>query len=232
MTAPALLGLRFLCGLGILAMGPTVFWDLLRQQGLIGNNPDARETLEASMAAWLLTCLAVVGFAAWQRPGWPWRPARAGRVAATYLPFLLAWVGVLVGYLALARGCGFVVPPQPALEYLAAGDCARPGFWLVVAGTTLGAPLAEEIVFRGYLQCALGGVLRPVWAIAVTASLFGTVHTLPYAFPVALLGACFGWLAMRSGSLWPAVLGHALHNSCTVAITVFWPASLTLLYPR
>lgn len=231
MAPVALLALRFVVALGILAVGPTVLWDLLLQQGLIGNTTPAQH-LEGSMLAFALACAGVGAFALWQRPGLPWRPVRAVHVVGRYVPFVCVWVPILVGYLAMARWVGVVVPAQSALQYLAVGELADPGFWLVVAGTTLGAPLAEEIVFRGYLQAALGGVMRPAFAIGLTAAIFGWVHTLPYALPVALLGAFFGWLACRAGSLWPAVLGHALHNALTVAVTVAWPESLSLLYPR
>lgn len=231
MTTPALLAMRCLVALGLLAVLPNVLWELFLQRGwVVAGDPAGR--LEGSMLVFLLACLAVGAFACWQRPAWPWRPACPARVVGCYAPFLLAWVLLLVGYLALARALGSPVMPQPALEYLAVGEPARPGFWLVVAGTTLGAPLAEEIVFRGYLQGALQGFLRPWPAIAVTAVIFGSVHTLPYALPVACLGLFFGWLAQRCGSLWPAVLGHALHNGVTVAVTWFWPASLDWLYPR
>src|SRR5204863_6927257 len=144
-------------------------------------------------------------FAAWRPPGLPRRPLRAGFAAVRYVPFVIVWTGVLLGYLALARQVGLAVPPQPALEYLAGRPLHRPGFWIVVAGVTVGAPVAEEIVFRGYLQPALMCMFRPWLAVALTAAAFGAVHTLPYALPVGLLGAFFGMLAARSGSLGPAM---------------------------
>jgi membrane protease YdiL (CAAX protease family) len=231
-VAPAaLLGLRFVAGVGILAVGPTVAMDLLRQAGMLAPRDDA-ERMQASMLVFVLACGGVVGFACWQRPGLPWRPVHAPLVVAAWLPFVLVWVGLLVAYLGAARGLGLAVPPQPALEHLARADFSKPGSWWLVVGPVLGAPLAEEIVFRGYLQPALTKVLRPAFAIALTAAVFGAVHTLPYALPVALLGAFFGLLAHRLGSLWPAVLCHCLHNALTVVVTVFWPQSLTMLYSR
>jgi membrane protease YdiL (CAAX protease family) len=184
------------------------------------------------MVGFVVACTAIVAVACWLRPGLPWLPMRPLGVVLRYVPFLLAWTPLLVGYLAVARAAGVAVTPQAALPYLAAGDWCQPGFWLVVGGTCVAAPLAEEIVFRGYLQPALLASLSPARAIALTAALFGLVHTLPYALPVGLLGAFFGWLAWRGGSLWPAVLAHMLHNVTTVFVTVCWPGSLDLLYPR
>jgi membrane protease YdiL (CAAX protease family) len=78
---------------------------------------------------------------------------------------------------------------------------------------TLLAPLAEEVAFRGYLLSALRTHLRPGAAIAASSVLFAAMHLDPVRFPAVLfLGAFLGWLAWRSGSLWPAVAAHAANN--------------------
>ena len=231
MTTGAQLGLRFLIGLGVLAVGPVVAFDLLRQGGVVAALAP-HEHVEHSMLGFVLACAGVVAFAFVLRPGLSWLPLRPGHVVVRYGGFVLLWAPLLLGYLALLRATGIAIAPQPALPYLADADFARPGFWCVVVGTCVAAPLAEEVVFRGYLQPALLASMSPRAAIAITAAAFGLVHTLPYALPVALLGAFFGWLAWRCGSLWPAVLAHMLHNVTTVVLTVCWPGSLDLLYPR
>jgi membrane protease YdiL (CAAX protease family) len=137
----------------------------------------------------------------------------------------------MVGYLYAMHALGHGLEPQGFLVYLADGDVARPGFWLVVAGIAFAAPLAEEVVFRGFLQGALQRALpRPV-AIVAAAMVFGVVHTLPYALPVGLLGILFGWLFARWGGLWLPVAAYALHNLLTVSVAVAWPGSLDYLYP-
>jgi membrane protease YdiL (CAAX protease family) len=78
---------------------------------------------------------------------------------------------------------------------------------------TLAAPLAEEVAFRGYVLSALRTHLRPAAAIAASALLFAAMHLDPVRFPAVLfLGGFLGWLAWRSGSLWPAVVAHAVNN--------------------
>jgi membrane protease YdiL (CAAX protease family) len=75
------------------------------------------------------------------------------------------------------------------------------------------APLAEEVAFRGYVLSALRTHLRPGVAIAASAVLFAAMHLDPVRFPAVLfLGAFLGWLAWRSGSLWPPVAAHAVNN--------------------
>jgi membrane protease YdiL (CAAX protease family) len=224
---PAALALRFVAGFGLLALGPVVFWDTLQRAGVVAVSPTFAENQEGSMLAWLLTAACVLAFALWQRPAQAWRPLALGHVASRYAVFVVGWVALLVAYLTVVR-----IVPQPGLEYLAAGPAGRPGFWVVVAGVTIAAPVAEEIVFRGYLQGALQPAMGARWAVALTATVFGLVHTMPYALPVGLLGAFFGWLAVRHGSLLAPIAAHTLHNGVVVAVTVLWPDSLDWLYRR
>lgn len=70
------------------------------------------------------------------------------------------------------------------------------------------AGVGEELLLRGPGFRALARGLGPVAAIALTSGLFGGLHLMnPSASPVAaviitLVGAWFGTLAWRTGSLW------------------------------
>lgn len=167
---------------------------------------------------------------------WPpavrWRPLPVLRVLRAYAPFAAVWLGLTIGYLQVMHGVGWSVLPQPALERLAESGLATPGFALSVLGIVVLAPVFEEVVFRGYLFCALATVLPPVATQLLTAALFGLVHGLDYALPIGTLALLFGWLRTRYQSLLPSIFAHAVHNGLTVAITIAWPASLELIYPR
>jgi hypothetical protein len=61
-------------------------------------------------------------------------------------------------------------------------------------------------------------------AIALGALLFAVRHLDPVRFaPLVLLGAVFGWLAWRGGSLWPAIAAHAANNAVASAIALAVP---------
>jgi membrane protease YdiL (CAAX protease family) len=83
----------------------------------------------------------------------------------------------------------------------------------MVALTALLAPLCEELAFRGYLQSALRLRLGDGAALGLGAALFAAMHLNPVSLPgLLLLGLLFAWLALRSGSIWPAVAAHLANN--------------------
>lgn len=164
-------------------------------------------------------------------PAVPWRPAAAGRVLLVYVPFAVVWLAGVALYLKVAHELGHTVPVQERLAELAEKGASTPHLFWLCLGIVFVAPLAEEVLFRGYLFTALLRVL-PSWATQVaTAVLFGLVHGLPYALPIGVLALLFGWLRARYASLLPCVLAHTVHNGLTVALTLSWPEHLKLLYP-
>lgn len=83
------------------------------------------------------------------------------------------------------------------------------------------APACEEIAFRGYVLTALAQRRSPPAAIAGAALLFAAVHLDPVRFPaLLLLGAVFGWLVWRAGSVWPAVAAHAANNAIAAGLVL------------
>jgi membrane protease YdiL (CAAX protease family) len=71
----------------------------------------------------------------------------------------------------------------------------------------------EEMLFRGYIQRRLLQRWSPALAILVSSILFAIVHVMPhavvFAFPV---GLWLGFIAWKTGSIWPTILGHVLIN--------------------
>ena len=171
------------------------------------------------------------------------------------VPVLIVATGfiasILIGAIAIAfriplRTFGFRLPatryliyalalatPISALAALALSHIKEPGPLaglqlgpsLVMLYFIVGAPVQEELIFRGLLQTTLARNLQSVARSAATpgiasslavATLFALVHLV--VGPVTALGAfCLGLLAgelrRRSGSLLPAIVCHAIFNA-------------------
>ena len=97
---------------------------------------------------------------------------------------------------------GLVRTPQPVTAFLA---------------IAIGAPLWEEMLFRGFLLGPLAGALG-FWPAAVLVSGAWTALHLGYSAvglaEVFLIGLYFCWLLWRTGSLWVPIACHAIYNGC------------------
>ncbi len=81
------------------------------------------------------------------------------------------------------------------------------------------AGVLEEIIFRGFLQNSLKKYMSPIAAIIVAAVIFGAIHFQPLAFPgLALMGAVFGYIYHRTGSLYTNIALHAVNNAMAVVL--------------
>ncbi len=108
-----------------------------------------------------------------------------------------------------------VDPTQSVVKDLLANATAR-GDFVVIAMIAGVIPLLEELLFRGLLQHALRGFLRPAFAVAITAALFAAAHSTA-ALPVFVIGLVLGVACEVTGSIWPGVFLHALHNGLQLA---------------
>lgn len=77
--------------------------------------------------------------------------------------------------------------------------------------------LVEEIAFRGLVQHWLMTALTPRRALIITAALFTVLHfTVLYAPYIFVVGLLLGWTRWKTGSLYPSMLIHFLHNLVVV----------------
>lgn len=171
----------------------------------------------------------LVGREGFSDVGWRLRPAR-----------YLAWgylipVGCAIVTYGLAWAVGAVAFDPPA-KVLAAGGSPYLS-WLIAAGinAVVGVAIAnllsfgEELGWRGYLLTRLeeGGLPAPlplsglIWGLwHLPVILFGDYATsglpwlsgLQFMVVVTLAAVVVGWLRLASGSVWPAVLAHSVHN--------------------
>ncbi|MDQ1434970.1 MAG: protease family protein [Actinomycetota bacterium] len=93
----------------------------------------------------------------------------------------------------------------------------------------VGAPIVEELFFRGLVQTVLIRNLGTTPAIIVQAMLFGLAHfELGMTFDeaavrcgtVMVLGLFNGWLRVRTGRLGAGMVAHATYNVIVTVITL------------
>lgn len=81
----------------------------------------------------------------------------------------------------------------------------------------VGAPLVEELFYRGLFQRSMLRRTSPRWAITTTAVVFAVTHFQAASLPgLVAFGAVLGILTHRAGRLGPAVVAHVAFNAVTV----------------
>jgi membrane protease YdiL (CAAX protease family) len=94
-----------------------------------------------------------------------------------------------------------------------------PGFALLLLIVVVGAPLVEELFFRGLLLRALAHRFGPVAAIVGSSLAFGLVHYQPLQFlGLVAFGVAQALLAWRTGRLGPGLVSHAVFNLATMVV--------------
>ena len=183
--------------------------------------------LEAPLAATIIAggLLGWVGLA-----GWPvLATIRRGNGPRIDLGLRLTWsdvrTGIWGGLIALAVAALIAVvlmrfvgtfdsaAGAAAARLLEDGD--RWAIMLFALMILVGAPIVEEIAFRGL---AYGAVrkrgLGTGWAITISAVLFALVHIEPTRIPLLLgIGLVLGWVRARTGSTGSAMIAHAMVNA-------------------
>ena len=96
---------------------------------------------------------------------------------------------------------------------------------LLIVG--VGAPLSEELLFRGFLQSALTRSRLGFWGGAlITTSLWTVLHAGYSKVGIAevfLIGMFLSWLLWRTGSLRVTIVCHAVYNSLVVVTLRYVP---------
>ena len=91
------------------------------------------------------------------------------------------------------------------------------GFVVLAVLIGIGAPIVEEIFFRGLLQPAAVRRFGPAVGVVLTALFFGAAHLEPLQFPaLAAFGLVLGTLAYRTKRLGPGIVAHIVFNGLTL----------------
>ncbi|MDJ0764586.1 MAG: CPBP family intramembrane metalloprotease [Myxococcota bacterium] len=196
---------------------------LLGVYGLLGDNPTELLFSPLAVSAQVLfTCCVLTGFAL----GLP----RAFRVAA--LPWLkLGQVNLKVVGVAVIGivGVGLLIDEVIFLMHTVAPEVFNsrglevfnriftasplPMFALLTVIISIGPGIGEELFFRGFVFRAFHTSWSSPVAIFGSALLFGVMHMdLLQGFGAFLIGIYLGFVALRTGSIWPCMAAHAANN--------------------
>lgn len=112
---------------------------------------------------------------------------------------------------------------------------------LLMVYLTLGvmAPVAEELLFRGYLFGKLRAHLPAAATVIITAIIFSALHLglgqleklqWNVAIITLLLGVALGLLRTKTGSIWAGIVLHMIQNTVAFLVLFAVPALLRGLF--
>lgn len=169
------------------------------------------EFLVKQAAAWVVTLLVARRIA---KTGWSECFPLTSVTSRLVLPIVLASIGASI---VLSDLASLIPMPESMQEFLRGLlDNSIPTFISFV----IIAPVTEELFFRGWMFRGFLKNYTTRKSIVVTATVFALFHLNPWqavlAFP---LGIVYAWLVLKTGSLVPSILSHAVVN-CTGRVAV------------
>jgi sodium transport system permease protein len=141
-------------------------------------------------------------------------------------------VGILTG-IGVFRLANLIVPVSDRViesfsQYLVPQDIP---FWQILPMMTVLPGICEEIAFRGLLLHGLHRRLPPAAVSLVVGLAFGLFHMSLFRLaPTAYLGVLFAAATLITGSIFPAMVWHALNNGISL-VAAHYGISLADLEP-
>lgn len=156
-------------------------------------------------------------------PGPAWAEVYAWRRVAPAMVVVPALMGLTAGWLP-GWIAGQLRELLPILDFGAVGmvnaALTTGPVWarLVIAfGVMVGAPVVEELVFRGFMWWALERALGGGVALVGSSLLFAAYHMDPIQATALLFTAfALGWVRRVTGSVAPGMAMHAVNNTLGV----------------
>lgn len=150
-------------------------------------------------------------------------PSQAGW--RDYARGLLELLAIVAAFDTLA----FLIKPEPLMGDIKpfVAMVRSDLWWLAVIAVGVGAPLSEELLFRGFLQSALARTrIGFAGASLVTTAAWTALHANYSALgvaQVAVIGLYLCWLLWRTGSLRVTIFCHAAYNTVMIMLLAVAP---------
>lgn len=151
------------------------------------------------------------------------RPAGGFAVYTGYFMVMLAAIVAYNAVLVLAFG------HDPLTDLRSFAPMIQSPWWpLAFLAIGIGAPVSEEVLFRGFLLPVLAKTKIGFWGAALVATILWTALHAGYSaagiVEVLLIGLMFAFMLRQTGSLRVPMVCHAVYNSALALAVKFYPA--------
>lgn len=131
-------------------------------------------------------------------------------------PMLILWGFVLILITGIVIEPLLELFPESFLKMV--DQMGMHGGWSILMLVIL-APVMEEVLFRGILLESVRSKYNSGRAIVVSALMFGVIHFIPQQVVNAfVIGLILGFIYVRTDSLWPVIIIHALNNAMAYVV--------------
>ena len=111
--------------------------------------------------------------------------------------------------------------PSPNTDIGITWDSSLVAIGITFFSIAILAPIAEELMFRGYILESIKKLHGDVVAVFASSILFGIAH-FPDPFTIGMAtigGVIYGFVKVKTGSLWPSLVSHLIWNSIALSVT-------------
>jgi CAAX protease family protein len=201
---------------------------VLAYGALSGTTVTEPQMMMLQLAAWIaglqigiigLTVLAAGFFSSKRADALALRPPAGGwRVLPVALLPLFVVTAVWTGLLLQWNPTAVFRDLRPFQELLNSD-----AVWVILPVISLGAPLSEELLFRGFLFSGLAKTRLGLIGTSILTTLLWTGLHAGYSIfgliEVLGIGLYLSWVLVRTGSLWATIFCHAVYNT-VVAVSL------------
>jgi membrane protease YdiL (CAAX protease family) len=203
-------------------MAPSILQHLWGENGAVGLLSMPRSAvhqimlLASTLVGNMLVIVAyiyrgrVVYRASWRDLGW--RSSEAKHIIRWVILFYPLVFGFTIGYNAILKLLAFAPPKQQIASFLSADQPLTLRVFAITL-VLVGAPLTEELLYRGVLFRSLTKLFSVQGAAILSGLLFGAAHMeVMTILPLAFLGYLLAMAYHQSRSLWLPIGLHACNN--------------------
>lgn len=141
-----------------------------------------------------------------------------GRLGGFRMALIVSVATLALGF--VTDSLNAIMPETPEWFENAMAQIMDAPVWITLISVSIFAPLFEEWLCRGVILRGLLQKTHPISAILVSAVFFAVLHMNPWqALPAFILGALFGYIYYKTGSLKLTMLMHCVNNTFAVVFS-------------